>query len=192
MGKWGIEAMKKAVQVLLFVISYVPLYLILLFQSIDDTVYDKHKKFIGWWALAKANELPLIFLAIIVLSVTAYFVLYRIVLMSSAIKLTVSGIQDNNAEHLSYLATYVLPFVGVKFDTWQNTLATLALFYVLGHIYIKTNLILTNPTLTFFGFTISGVTDGTGSKKILIYRGALQSHVALNVIHLVQNIYIVK
>ncbi|HWY38045.1 MAG TPA: anti-phage protein KwaA [Bacteroidia bacterium] len=184
--------MKKAIQILLFVISYVPLYFILLFQSIDDTFYGKHKQFIGWSALAKRNELPLIFLTIIILSVSAYFILYKILLTSSTVKLKVSGIQDNNAEHLSYLATYVLPFVGVKFDTWQNTLATVALFYVLGHIYIKTNLILTNPTLTFFGFTISGITDAVGSKKVIIYKGVLKKDTELDVIHLNQNIYLLK
>jgi len=47
--------MKKTVQILLFIISYSPLYLILFFQNLNDNFYLKGtKKIIGFIELAPA------------------------------------------------------------------------------------------------------------------------------------------
>jgi hypothetical protein len=111
---------------------------------------------------------------------------------SASEKIKAAQIQDNHSEHLSYLATYILPFVGLRFDSWQNIVSTIALFYVLGHIYIKTNLILTNPTLTFFGFSISKIYDETENSKIIIHKATLKKGNEMEFVHLTQNIYILK
>ncbi len=184
--------MRKIVQILLFIISYAPLYLILFFQNLNDMIYNKENAFIGWHVLAKNNQISISFLLLIFVSILLYFLLYRIVMKSSSVKIKILKIQDNHSEHLSYLATYILPFVGLKFDNWQNIISTVALFYVLGHIYIKTNLILTNPTLTFFGFLISRINDEQEGSKIIIHKAKLQKGKELDFVHLTQNIYILK
>lgn len=184
--------MRKTIQILLFIISYAPLYLILFFQNLDDSVFDQMGKFVGWVAIFDQNKISFTLLLLIIISISLYFILYRIVLKSSTVSIMVVQIQDNNDEHLSYLATYILPFVGLNFDSWQNLVSTIALFYVLGHIYIKTNLILTNPTLTFFGFTISKIFDEQNNSKIIIHKPTLLSGKEQNFIHLSKNIYILK
>jgi hypothetical protein len=183
--------MRRIVQILLFVISYAPLYLILFFQNLNDKIYNKCT-FIGFEKAIKLNAVSLSMLALIVLSILLYFIFFRIVSKSSSEKYTVVSVIDNSSEHLSYLATYILPFVGLKFDSWQSSLSTLALFYVLGHIYIKTNLILTNPTLTFFRYNISKIDDSAGKTKIIIHKGSLQRNKELDLIPLTSNIYILK
>lgn len=116
----------------------------------------------------------------------------KMILKSAGEEYTVKKIEDNNTDHLSYLATYILPFAGLKFDSWQNTVSTIALFYVLGHIYIKTNLILTNPTLTFFGYSISKIDTTDDLSKIIIHKTRLEKSKEYNFIHLTHNIYIQK
>lgn len=184
--------MRRIIQILLFIISYAPLYVILFFQNINDKIYDDKFLFIGWKKLLSENKICIFFLLLILASISLYFILYKIVLKSSTEKVNVDKVQDNHSEHLSYLATYILPFVGLKFDVWQNTISTVALFYVLGHIYIKTNLILTNPTLTFFGFYISKIIDELENQKIIIHKGELKKGKEIDLIHLIQNIYILK
>lgn len=184
--------MRKSIKGILFLISYVPLYSILFFQNIDDTLYNNDKTFISLSAIAYNNRLALSFLFLIIISITLYFVLYKVVLKSSTEQINVVEIEDNNTDHLSYLATYILPFVGLKFDCWQNTIATIALFYVLGHIYVKTNLILTNPTLTFFGFNISKIIDENNLPKLIIHKTKIIKGKGTNFIHLSNNIYIQK
>lgn len=182
--------MRKFVQILLFIISYAPLYFILFFQNINDTLYDKQNLFIGWRALLMENKISISFLLLIICSISLYFILYKIILQSSTVVIKVDSIQDNHSEHLSYLATYILPFVGLKVDVWQNIASTFALFFVLGHIYIKTNLILTNPTLTFFKYSISKINEE--DSKIVIHKLPLKKGEEMNFIHLTQNIYILK
>jgi hypothetical protein len=186
--------MRKIVQILLFVVSYAPLYLILLFQNINDNVFiEDTNAFIGFKELLKLNVIPIAFLLLIIISISLYFLFFNIVLKSAPEKHKISEVKDNHAEHLSYLATYILPFVGLKFDTWQSVLATIALFYVLGHIYIKTNLILTNPTLTFFGYSISKIVDTTGKTKFIIHKAKLVKDKELDLIPIIDNnIYILK
>ena len=102
-----------------------------------------------------------------------HFIFFNIVLTQASGKHEIKEVKSNNVEHLSYLATYILPFVGLKFDSWQSILATISLFYVLGHIYIKTNIILTNPTLTFFKYSISTVVDSKDKTKLIIHKGEI-------------------
>lgn len=185
--------MKKIVQILLFIISYAPLYLILFFQNINDAIFDKKTKaFIGIIEVLKLNATSISFLLLIVVSISLYFIFFNIILTSSPEKFSISEVKSNNVEHLSYLATYILPFVGLKFDSWQSILATVSLFYVLGHIYIKTNMILTNPTLTFFRYDISNVIDSNGKAKLIIHKGELTKNKELDLIPLIENIYILK
>ncbi len=185
--------MKKIVQILLFIISYSPLYLILLFQNLNDNIYLKGtKKFIGLKKLTKLNITSISFLALIVISISLYFLFFHIVLKSSTEKYTIKIIKSNRIEHLSYLATYILPFIGLKFNSWQDILATISLFYVFGHIYIKTNMILTNPTLTFFGYFISSIIDSNNKAKLVIHKEDLTKNKELDFVPLVENIYILK
>lgn len=185
--------MKKIIQILLFVISYSPLYLILFFQNLNDDIYIKDTKvFIGLKELISLNKTSISFLALIIISISLYFLFFNIVLKSSSEKYTIKEVKSNSVEHLSYLATYILPFVGLKFDSWQSILATVSLFYVLGHIYIKTNMILTNPTLTFFGYSISTIIDSKEKIKLLIHKGELLKNKELDFVPLVENIYILK
>jgi hypothetical protein len=185
--------MRKIVQILLFLISYAPLYLILFFQNLNDKIYiEGTKEFIGIHKLIKLNLTSIAFLLLIVVSISLYFLFFNIILKSSSEKFTINEVKSNNVEHLSYLATYILPFVGLKFDSWQSILATISLFYVLGHIYIKTNMILTNPTLTFFRYAISTSVDDKGKIKLIIHKGELPKNKELDFIPLIENIYIFK
>jgi len=185
--------MKRIVQILLFIISYVPLYVILFFQNLNDNIYaEKTKEFIGIKELLAINKISISFLALIIISISLYLLFFNIVLKSSTEKFTINEVKSNIVEHLSYLATYILPFVGLKFDSWQSILTTISLFYVLGHIYIKTNMILTNPTLTFFGYSISTITDSKDKTKLVIHKEELSKNKELDFVPLVENIYILK
>lgn len=184
--------MRLTIQILLFVISYVPLYFILFFQNLNDKLWSEANEFIGLKEALILNKVSLSFLILIFGSVLLYFILYKIIIKSSHEEIQVIRIQDNHAEHLSYLATYILPFIGLKFDTWQNILSTVALFYILGHIYIKTNLILTNPTLTLFGYHISKIENDKEKMKIIIHKKALKKGQTEKVVHLTSNVYLQK
>lgn len=183
--------MRKFIQILLFLISYIPLYLILFLQNLNVQFYD-HGRFIGFESVLSHNITSIALLTLILISVSFYWILFKVATKISPVELQVKTVYDNHDEHLSYLATYILPFVGLKFDTWQNLLATIALFFVLGHIYIRTNLILTNPTLTLFQFSISKIeVEGANDPRIVIHRKPIVPGRA-NLIHIDKSIYLSK
>lgn len=182
--------MRKTIQILLFIISYAPLYIILAIQNIDDTSCVDGE-FIGYDQLCHNNKVSIVLSLMTVFSIVIYFVLYRIVLKSSSIKILLKSKIENSEEHLSYLATYILPFVGLSFDSWQTIVASIVLFYVLGVVYIRTNLILTNPTLTFFGFFISNF-ETNNKPCFIIHKEKISSGENIDCVHLINNIYIKK
>jgi hypothetical protein len=161
-------------------------------QNINDNYINDNGVFVGFKQLVANNKTALILLAFTVLSIAVYTILYKIVLKSATVKIIIKGKVESNEEHLSYLATYILPFVGLDFSTWQSVISSIILFYVLGSVYIRTNLILTNPTLTFLGFLISKIETNDGKKCFFIHKEKITLQKAYNCIHLINNIYILK
>jgi hypothetical protein len=157
-------------------------------------VYDDfflEGEFVGWKNMLIINKVSLVLLLMTFVSISIYFILYYIVLKSSSEKIALKSKIENDEEHLSYLATYILPFLGLNFDSWQSVVASILLFYVLGVVYIRTNLILTNPTLTFFGFDISKYESNKGL-IFIIHKGDLSFRNSFDCVHLTNNIYIKK
>jgi hypothetical protein len=184
--------MRKIIQILLFIISYVPLYIILSIQNIDDIYLSENGLFVGFKQILYNNITSLIFLFFTIFTIFVYYILYRIVLKSATVNISVKKKIENNEEHLSYLTTYILPFVGLDFSTWQSIISSIVLFSVLGSIYIRTNLILTNPTLTFFGFLITKIETNNNKDIFLIHKKTITRNKDYNCIHLINNIYIHK
>ena len=53
-------------------------------------------------------------------------------------------------------------------------------------------MVLTNPTLSFFGYSISTIIDSNEKIKLVIHKGKLIKDKELNFVPLVENIYILK
>jgi hypothetical protein len=78
--------MRKIIQILLFIISYAPLYIILSIQNIDSKYLADDGVFIGFKQVYSDNKITLILLGITFFSIIAYYILYKIVLRSAPIK----------------------------------------------------------------------------------------------------------
>ena len=161
-------------------------------QNINSEYLSKEGLFIGIKQICCNNKVSLFLLCFTFFSILTYYILYKIVLKSAAERISVKSKIEDNEGHLSYLATYILPFVGLDFNTWQSIVSSIVLFYVLGSIYIRTNLILTNPTLTFLGFLISKIETSEGKNIFLIHKDIIQKKKDYDCIHLINNIYIHK
>ncbi|MDR0658660.1 MAG: hypothetical protein LBG18_06990 [Mediterranea sp.] len=150
------------------------------------------RNFVGIKQLCINNITTMILLGFTLLSTTIYYMLYKIVLKAAPVRKFVKSRIEDNESHLSYLAAYILPFVGLNFSTWQTVASSVVLFYVLGSVYIKTNLILTNPTLTLFGFCISKVEITEGKDIFIIHKETIIKDKEYNCIELINNIFIHK
>ena len=57
-------------------------------------------------------------------------------------------------EHLVFLATYIIPFIGFTFDESRKTIAYFLLLAVIGLIFIRTDKYYANPTLALLGYKL--------------------------------------
>jgi hypothetical protein len=82
--------------------------------------------------------------------------------------------------------------MGVKFDTWNNLVATAFLFLLIGFIYTKTNLLYANPTLALLGYYISLATFEDGEERTVISKGKLKKNNFYKYKELSEDLYFIK
>lgn len=177
----------------LFLVSYIPLFFILAIQNISVALINEKTLLDSLLYVLKTNVLSDILILISLLSLIYYFVF--VYLNSKGgfrnpkkiIKLKNSGV-----EYLSYLATYIIPFLGLKFDSWNNILATTLLFLVIGFIYTKTNLLYANPTLALFGHYLYQVTFEDGDEMTVLCKGKLKKNTFYKYKILNDDLYFIK
>lgn len=71
---------------------------------------------------------------------------------------------------MSYVVTYLLPFLGAPFVTVEQGIGLAIFFAVLAVLYINSDMIHINPTLNLVGFHIYEVELANGEIQSLIAR----------------------
>ncbi|EJG1989746.1 TPA: anti-phage protein KwaA [Vibrio parahaemolyticus] len=66
----------------------------------------------------------------------------------------ISKIKNEDYEHLTFLATYIIPFFGFTFEDPRRLIAYLVLLFIIGAIFVKTDKYYANPTLALLGFKL--------------------------------------
>lgn len=149
----------------------------------------------GWLKLLQNNVIPIISLLILVYSYFAYLRFNYDLKGATDIPFEIVQIEDINYEHLTFLATYVVPLISFDFGSSRQMIVLGLLLIVMGVIYIKTDLFYANPSLALLGFRIYKV-DGdfkNGKQKgtILICRSRLSKGKKVKYIKLDERIYYV-
>lgn len=152
--------------------------------------------FLGFYELASKNVVSLVSIALLIYCVYAYQ-RFRFELRGATdIPFEIKKIEGINYEHLTFLATYVVPLISFDFGSVRQMAVLALLLVVMGIIYIKTDLFYANPSLALLGFHIYRA-DGnfkTGDRDgiVLICRGRLSSGERVEYIKLDERIYYVK
>ncbi|GLR02758.1 hypothetical protein GCM10007906_03450 [Vibrio hyugaensis] len=68
--------------------------------------------------------------------------------------LKVMRCEGEDYESLTFLATYIVPFAGMSFDSLNKVIAYLILILVIGVIFVRTEKYYANPTLAIFGYKL--------------------------------------
>jgi hypothetical protein len=77
-------------------------------------------------------------------------------------------IVSKNEQVLSYLVSYLLPFIGFDLTDINEFVSLIIILLIIGILYIKADLIYINPLLMLLGFNIFEVHFPNNSKRILI------------------------
>ena len=149
-----------------------------------------------WVDLARSNPLSIVSLLAILYCVYVYFRFDFDLKGATEIPFEISKIEDINYEHLTFLATYVVPLISFDFGSGRQLIVLGLLLVVMGIIYIKTDLFYANPSLALLGFRIyranGNFKNASREGIILVSRERLVEMQKVSYIKLDDRIYYVK
>ena len=70
----------------------------------------------------------------------------------------IATLERRDGDVMSYIASYLIPFVAFPLDNWQQVATILIFLAVLMVIYVNSNMIYINPMLNLFGYHLYEVT----------------------------------
>lgn len=175
----------------LYIIS---LWLLFFLIAVKEFVFVSWEFSFTWQGLrnfTSANIPVLVATFFLSLGLIFYFRLTYVLKGSTKLPKKITKIEDQNYEHLTFLTTYIIPFVRVGFEG-RDMLVTILLLIIIGAIFVKTNLFYKNPTLALLGFKLYK-TDTEGSQNLIfIAKDDLKLDDTVHHIHLHNNVYFVK
>lgn len=150
----------------------------------------------SWKLLAMSNPLPAISILGLCYCLYAYSRFDFELKGASEIPFEVRKVENINYEHLTFLATYVVPLISFDFDSGRQIIVLALLLVVMGVIYIKTDLFYANPSLALLGFYIYRASghfkSGEREGITLICRERLADNQKVSYIRLDDRIYYVR
>lgn len=84
--------------------------------------------------------------------------------------ITAHSVRPHGSEAMSYIVTYIIPFLEIDLTSTAQQLSFLLLFIVIGIVYVNSNLIYINPILTVMGYNTFEVTPNDGITRMLLTR----------------------
>lgn len=149
-----------------------------------------------WKGLASANLISSISIIFLLYCFIAYKRFDFDLKGATDIPFEIKKIEGINYEHLTFLATYVVPLISFDFSSGRQMVVLALLLIVMGIIYIKTDLFYANPSLALLGFHIyradGDFKNGTREGVILICRGRLTAGQRASYVKLDDRIYYAK
>ncbi|CAH7191024.1 conserved membrane hypothetical protein [Vibrio chagasii] len=148
------------------------------------------------WLMYKANWLPILMLICFFFSMFIKRQFDYLLDGSACKSIRVRSAKSEDYEHLTFLATYIIPFFGFSFDDPRKLLAYLILLVVIGMIFIKTDKYYANPTLALLGYRLYRVdlsdSQGLYESVIVISQDQIQANQSIRYKLISENVFFAK
>lgn len=149
----GKQGLRRGVLFSLFATSYTPLFVLIIFRQLSNNIpsFDWTER--GWQFI---TSVIMQFGLSAILAITIIGGLFGILISLHNIKeratnnartVKISDANNRSGEAISYIGTYILPFVFEDYNDWFGTIAMIFLLFVIYRIYINSSLLLINPLL---------------------------------------------
>lgn len=138
------------IRVLLFCSSYIPLVIIFSIRSYHDNIF---------------------FIPGLVIASLLFLILLLVILISrklAPMPLNLTKVEYKSSDLLTYMFSYVFPFLNIDFSSRIDILCIGVFFVMLALVYVNSNLIYINPMLSVMGFRLYQVTDSNDNTYVLI------------------------
>lgn len=144
---------------LLFITSYVPLYLLLILVNLKIENWCDWKDF---KLLKQAFCNHLFFnMTMIILSTCSVIVLICLNFLKSNdhVECTVKDVKNNSGDILNYFITYLFPLLSIDVNNSCSVIVNILVFLIIGLLYMKGDLLYLNPMLLLFRYEVVQVGD---------------------------------
>lgn len=179
-------------KVLLFLSSYAPMFMILYVRGLSPSAATLY----GAQGIGVCSGTPLWFsILMIALTVLPFAFLYAVLrITSKAAGTEVSNVTatSRSEETLSYVVTYIIPFLTFEPSSPQDIVSIAILLLTLGSIYVNSSMLYINPTLSLLGYGVYRV-DGLGSTTpamLISKRGSELRNARIYVACITDNIFL--
>ncbi len=164
----------------LFFLSLWLLFLLIIVITAEIPLcFEENCEFVGWSFLLKTNIISLFCIFALIIGFISFWDFNRQISGTPELSFVITEIENINYEHLTFLTTYIIPFVCFQFNNLRYTVNLIIILMVIGLIYIRTDLFYANPTLAILGFRIYKISgkfrDGKiRTERILITKNKLE------------------
>lgn len=83
-------------------------------------------------------------------------------------QVAVKKVASKDSEALSYIVTYLLPFLGISIKELVTAISLAIFIAVIGIIYVSSNIVYINPILSLRGYHMLEIEDGSGKVSMLV------------------------
>lgn len=119
------------------------------------------------------------------------YILFSYVPRTAAQNLIVESTQRKDGEVMSYIVTYIFPFLSTDLSQLFNSISLLVLYLIIFVIYVSTNMIHVNPVLSLLGYKLFELEMASGHRPTVITRQSrLLRGQGLRVVRLAHDIFI--
>ena len=139
------------VRIVLFFSSYAPLFPILAMRGWRDSRY-----------------LAIGLVVVAVVAVLVLFVFLRTARKLAADRIRVESVSSRDGDAMSYIVTYLLPFLAVKLNDVTDVGSLGMVLLVIAILYVNSNMIYANPALNIAGNHVFKIHDADGKTTALI------------------------
>ncbi|QXP65761.1 hypothetical protein [Polaribacter sp. AHE13PA] len=152
MNKRIANNLERRAQFALFVTSYLPLFILIIFKQIYTNLSFLNY---GDFDLVSINLFIEKFGLSIILSFVSIYGYYGAMKTLNNIHkssengfpVKITDIKNKNSESIGYIATYIIPFAFQNFDNWLELISVCFIIYIIYRVYINSSLLLINPVL---------------------------------------------
>jgi hypothetical protein len=141
-------------QFVLFVSSYLPLFILLVVRQVSENI-----DFLNYSKLSLLSVkifglkfgLSLILIVISIIGLLGYWQTLGNIeeVAKNGNPITIRDVKNINSEAIGYVATYIIPFLFQSFNGWYECFSVLFLMLIIYPVYINSSLLLINPLLSF-------------------------------------------
>ncbi len=106
------------------------------------------------------------------------------------ISIKVAAVNRRDGEAMSYIVTYLLPFLDLPVGTFKEGMSLAIFFVVLGILYINSDMLHINPMLNLFGYHIYEVELESGETASLITKNRVRRGTAVSAVKAGDELYL--